>query len=147
MSIEEQNVAVLRAVIQAWNEGRMAEAAKQFAADGFVRHDLAGAWPDVNGSQGVVDFNRMWNAALAEMHIEIVDIFGAGDRVCMRFVGSGIHRGPLLGVPATGKRIEWNGLNIYRLVDGKVAETWQMGDVLGILRQMGAVSLAGQTVA
>jgi len=147
MSIEEQNVAVIRAGIQAWNDGTFAEAAVRLAAPEFVRHDLAGAWPDVTGPDGVADFNRMWNAALADMHLEIVDIFGAGDRVCVHLIGSGIHRGPLLGVPPTGKRVEWHGINIYRLANGKIVETWQLGDVLGILRQIGAVSIVGQAAS
>jgi predicted ester cyclase len=37
----------------------------------------------------------------------------------------------------------YDGINIYRLANGKIVETWQLGDVLGILRQMG-VSIGGQ---
>ena len=147
MSTEEQNVAVMRAMAQAWNDGTVAQVGASRIAPEFVRHDLAGAWADVTGPDGVADFNRMWNAALADMHLEIVDIFGAGDRVCVHLIGSGIHRGPLLGVPPTGKRVEWHGINIYRLANGKIVETWQLGDVLGILRQIGAVSIVGQAAS
>ncbi len=144
MSIEEQNVATVRTLYQAWSDGTAAQVAPRFVAPDFVRHDLSGAWPQVVGHEGLADFARMFSAALAGYHSEIVDIIASGDRVWVRYIGSGIHSGPLLGIPATGKRIEWNGINIYRLVDGKVVETWQLGDLLGILQQMGAVSIKGQ---
>ena len=130
--------------MQAWNDGTIATEAARYIAPGFVRHDLNGAWLNVAGPAGVADFLRMLGIALAEMHLEIVDIFAVGDRVCIRFVGTGIHRGEIFGVPPTGRRVTWNGINIYRLVDGKIVETWQLADHLGVLRQMGTVSVAGQ---
>lgn len=144
MSIEEQNVAVMRAVLQSWNDGTIATEGARFAAPGFVRHDLNGAGLNVADVHRMpsADYHRMLSVGLAEMHLEIVDIFAVWDRVCVRFVGSGIHRGEFLGVPPTGKRVEWNGINTYRLVDGKIVETWQLADHLGILRQMGTVSVA-----
>jgi predicted ester cyclase len=142
MSIEEQNMAVMRAALRAWNEGTVAAASAQFIAPEFVRHDLNGAWQNVAGPGGVADFSRMLSAALGELHLEVAEMVASGDRVVVRFVGSGIHQGELLGVPATGRRVTWNGINIYRRLDGKVVETWQLADHLGILRQMGAVSVA-----
>jgi predicted ester cyclase len=44
-----------------------------------------------------------------------------------------------LGVPATGKRLEWNGIHICRVENGKIAEVWSLGDDLGLLRQMGVL--------
>jgi predicted ester cyclase len=68
-----------------------------------------------------------------------VDLFGAGDRATLRWIGSGTHQGEFLGVPATGKPIEWNAISIYRLANGKITDTWQLIDAWGILRKMGAV--------
>jgi hypothetical protein len=82
MSVEDENVATMRAFLQRFNEGTpIAQLVPRFCAPEFVRHDLAGALTDVISPDGVTDFLRMWNTALADMHLEIVDIFGAGDRV------------------------------------------------------------------
>jgi predicted ester cyclase len=42
-------------------------------------------------------------------------------------------------IPPTGKRIDLTGIDIYRVVDGKIVEQWIEQDLLGLLRQLGAV--------
>jgi predicted ester cyclase len=68
---------------------------------------------------------------------DIQDIFASGDRVCARIVFSGTHEGSLFGQPGTGKKFTVNMINIYRLEDGKVAESWQPGDLAGFMKQIG----------
>ena len=70
------------------------------------------------------------------MQLEIDDIFGDGDRVAMRFTLRGTHRAELLGRPPTGQRITISGINLYRVLDGKIVETWQLADVAGLLHQL-----------
>jgi predicted ester cyclase len=144
MSLEEQNTAVLKAVMQSWNDGTFLQASAKLIAPGFVRHDLAEVFPNVSGIRGVVDSNRMLSTSFAELHLEPVQFVAAGDRVCVHFVGSGVHRGELLGIPPTGQKVTWHGINIYRLANGQIVETWQLADNLGLLRQIGAVTLAEQ---
>jgi predicted ester cyclase len=60
----------------------------------------------------------------------------------VRFTARGTHKGPFQGVAPTGKRVEWAGINVYRVADGKIRETWQLADMLGLMRQLGAVTTA-----
>ncbi len=115
----------------------MAEVAPEIIAPGFVRHDLAGAWLDVAGPGGVTDFISMLRAAMPDLKVEIEDLFAAGDRVALRLVMTGTHRADLLGVAGTGRQIKINGVNIYRVEAGKLAETWQLADIAGSLAQIG----------
>jgi steroid delta-isomerase-like uncharacterized protein len=60
------------------------------------------------------------------------------DRVGMIFRVSGTHQGNFLGIPATGKKFEFQELALFRLADGKVTESWFMADEAGLMRQLGA---------
>jgi predicted ester cyclase len=102
----------------------------------FKRHDLAGALPEVSGADGPVNLVQMVLRGIPDIHYEIVQIVAKDDRVVVQLRGTGTHRGKFLGVAGTGKRIEWNAINIYRFEDGKVIETWQLLDVWGLMRQM-----------
>jgi predicted ester cyclase len=77
--------------------------------------------------------------ALPDFHYEIQQFVAKDDRIAVQLTGTGTHRGEFLGVAGTGKRLEWNAINIYRFKDGKTIETWQLIDVWGLMRQMGRV--------
>jgi hypothetical protein len=65
------------------------------------------------------------------------DMLAEGDRVAVRVTWRCVHdRGPLLGVPITGKHIRAWGIAILRVADGRVAERWLEFDALGLMRQL-----------
>ncbi|MEO7352505.1 MAG: ester cyclase [Marmoricola sp.] len=70
---------------------------------------------------------------------EIDEIFSAGDRVVVRWTGTGTHSHELNGIPPTGKSISVDAISIHQVVENKVAESWQVWDTLGLLQQIGAV--------
>lgn len=71
------------------------------------------------------------------MHLDIKDIVADGDKVVVRFTNSGTNTGPFMGYGATGRHAEWEGIGIYRVVDGKIAEAWFVEDMLGLQRALG----------
>jgi len=125
-------------VVEAINKGNIAVAA-EFIAPGFIRHDLAAAWPGVAGVGGVQDFITMLRTAMPDFNIEIEDIFASGDRAAMRLTVRGTHEGgDFLGVVVpSGQRVQISAINIYRFSDGKIAETWQLADIYGLMQQIG----------
>lgn len=135
----DKNVAVLRHVVEAVNKGNIAALA-EFIAPGFIRHDLAAAWPEIAGVEGVQDFITIARTASPDLNLEIEDIFAAGDRAAMRLTIRGTHTGgDLLGVVASGRRLQISAINIYRFSDGKIAETWQLLDIYGFMHQIGGL--------
>jgi len=140
----ERSVAVVKRAIQAVNDDTMNQVAASIIAPDFRRHDLAAALPNVFGHGGLNDFLQLIRTALPDFHMEIVEIFGTGDRVTVRWIGSGTNLGEFLGVVATGKRIEWNGITIYWLDDDKLTDSWQLIDVWGIMRQMSVIDFPGE---
>jgi steroid delta-isomerase-like uncharacterized protein len=79
--------------------------------------------------------------AFPDYHQVIHDWICAGDRVVARWTTSGTHQGPYNGIAPTGRVIREHGIDIFRVVDGQIVEHWIELDLLGILRQMGAVSI------
>jgi predicted ester cyclase len=120
------------------NERDFASLASELIAPDFVRHDLADLWVGVAGQDGVQDFLGMLAAAAPDLRLDIQDMVEDGDRAAVRFTLSGTHSGgPLLGVQATGNTFDLHAINIYRVADGRVAETWQLSDGLGLHRAVG----------
>lgn len=131
------NIEVIRRAMDMVNSKDLSSM-PQVMAPGAVRHDLAGAVPDAIGREGITDFLQAVFLAIPDVRIQIEDILASGDRVVARISAEGTHAGEFLGVTPTGKRVNFAGINIYRMDDGKIAETWQMTDWAGFLRQVGA---------
>jgi predicted ester cyclase len=132
---KKQNIDVVKRMIDTVNQQKLSQLA-EFAHPNFKRHDLAGALPEVTGTSGPENLMQMVFRSIPDMRYEIKQIIADNDRVVVQTRGEGTHRGEFLGIAGTGKRIEWNAINIYRCEDGKVIETWQLVDVWGLMRQM-----------
>ena len=76
-------------------------------------------------------------ASLPNVHAAVKDIFGQGNQVVVRVVVSGTHEGALLGIPATGRNIHWDGVDIYRLQGGKISAIRTGDDWTAILYYRG----------
>jgi predicted ester cyclase len=76
-------------------------------------------------------------AAFPDAHITINDIFGQGDQVVVRVVVSGTQKGAILGIPASGHHVQWDGVDVYRLSHGKISDIWAGDDWTAILNDTG----------
>jgi steroid delta-isomerase-like uncharacterized protein len=134
----EENMEVLRKIIQAFNDRDLA-VAPTLVTSGFVRHDLASAFVDVRGREEVVDFMQIILKALPDVHVAIEDLFATEDRAAMRVTVSGTHQGEFQNIAPTGKKVKFSTFNLYRFKEGKLAEFWQLIDVANFLRQIGGL--------
>ncbi|HXJ25419.1 MAG TPA: ester cyclase [Streptosporangiaceae bacterium] len=76
-------------------------------------------------------------AAFPDAHITIDDIFGQADQVVVRVVVSGTQQGAILGIPASGRHVQWDGVDVYRLSHGKISNIWAGDDWTAILNDTG----------
>jgi predicted ester cyclase len=76
-------------------------------------------------------------AAFPDAHITIDDIFGQGDQVVVRVVVSGTQKGAILGIPASGRHVQWDGVDVYRLSHRKISNIWAGDDWTAILNDTG----------
>lgn len=132
----EDNKELVRRVIEGFlNSGDPALADELFYPD-FVDHN-----PSNTGMDGLENIKRSvagWHRAFPDTVNEVEDLLAEGDRVAARWVTRGTHSGEFLGIPATGARIAVTSSGIFRMEGGRVAESWDHFDVLGLLAQMGA---------
>jgi steroid delta-isomerase-like uncharacterized protein len=91
----------------------------------------------VTGSANVAGLFAGVVAAFPDAHITINDIFGQGDQVVVRVVVSGTQEGAILGIPASGRFVQWDGVDVYRLSDGKISNIWAGDDWTAILNDTG----------
>lgn len=124
----EEGKALISRWIEARNTHNLEAATALFAEDWHNR--LRGA------------FNATTNA-FPDVNITINEMIAEGNRVAMHWTFTGTHRGEFQGIPATGKAVSWTGIDIYTVMDGKIVEHMRVGDMLGLLQQLGAISLPG----
>jgi steroid delta-isomerase-like uncharacterized protein len=135
----QNNVDILMRVIQAFNDREM-NLLEQAVTPQFVRHDLSGAFlARYTGGAEVTNFLQTLFAAFPNIQIEIQDIIASADRIAMRYQFTGTHKGILFGTAPTNHRVRFDGMNIYRFEEEKIAEVWQLWDWAGVLHQIGAM--------
>jgi predicted ester cyclase len=131
MSAEKNKALVRREQEELWNHTgnldtaeelfapEQAEAAKQEAAD-FRR-----GFPDVVST--------------------IEDLIAEGDKVVARWTSHATHRGEYMGIPPTGREVEFAGISVYRIERNRITESWTVEDELGLMRQIGTVPEPGRS--
>ena len=109
-----------------------------YLAAAFRGHHLP---PGFAGRDGYKNFLHLWGCSFNEVTpLEVCDLFSAGDKVVVRWSVTGTHCGEFMGFAATRRRITTKGIDIFRVVDGKIVDLWQELDLLGILQQISAPS-------
>ncbi len=94
---------------------------------------------EIVGREGLAAMFRGYRSAFPDMALSVQDILVDGDKTVLDFSLRGTHRGDFMGIAASGRPFEIRGVVISRFRDGKIAEEWELMDVMGLLQQLGAV--------
>jgi steroid delta-isomerase-like uncharacterized protein len=107
-------------------------------AEDFVEHEEApGLAPT---KDGVREFFTMYMAGFPDLRFEVEDMLASGDKVVARVRCTGTHRGEFMGMPATGRAVEVQLVDIIRFGDDGLAhEHWGVFDALAMMQQLGAI--------
>jgi predicted ester cyclase len=105
-----------------WNEGRL-DLIDEFVAADYVGHDRS------NGAlterpRGVRKTVAAWRRAFPDLHVQIHAELAEDDLVAARWTASGAHQDG----PGSGRRVEWSGISVFRLLAGKQVESWTYWD-------------------
>ena len=133
--IGESKNLVRRMYEEVWNEGRL-EVIDEICAPGYVG---VGPYGDERGPESVKRGVTSRRTAFPDIHVTIEDMVAEADKVIARLTFRGTHRGEFQGIPPTNKEVTWTGIWIYRVANGKFVERWHNYDMLGLLRQLGAI--------
>ena len=96
-------------------------------APDFRTHSVSPGCSD--DAEGLKQSAVLSHAGLQECRNEIEDLFAEGDRVAVRYTTRAVHGGTLFGIAPSGRRITMTGIEVYRVVDGKVVEMWGEADL------------------
>ncbi len=139
MTAKENKAIARRADEELFDRGNLDVADELFALN-FVYHDPASG-EDWHGPESVKRYAAMLRAAFPDLHYSVEDQIAKGDKVVTRYTASGTHQSELMGIAPTGNRVEITGISITRIEDGKIEEIWENYDTLGMMQQLGVVTL------
>lgn len=139
MNVDEHKVLVSRIADDIWNRGDLA------VIDQIMTANAKYHGPHMpNGLGSRDDWKRaieMYRNAFPDSHITFEDLIASGDTIIGRWTATATHTGQLPGVETTGKQITIGGITIYRFADGKIVESWEQLDMLGMWQQLGVINL------
>jgi steroid delta-isomerase-like uncharacterized protein len=135
---EENKQKVRRFLEEGFGQGRT-EVVDEVVASDVVCHDPNSETGEIRGADTVKGEVGYFQSAFPDLSWTVEDQVAEGDKVTTRYTLSGTHQGEFFGVPASGRRVEVIGINIDRFEGGKLVEEWASYDLLGGLRQIGAI--------
>jgi len=140
VSTTDERVAIAREYVDKVFNASDAERSREFFSDDITFHALT--LGTISGADAVVPVLVGLIGALSDIDAKVQDVIASGDLVALRQVVKARHTGDLLGMPATGRDIQWDAVDIYRVNDaGKITEQWAFEDFAAILSQAGGVKL------
>lgn len=121
---------------QVWSYGNYGAVERLVAPQYTIHSDPGDAWEGQTlDREGYAERVRYSRNAFPDLVFTLEQVFGAAERVAVRWSAEGTHEGALRGLPATGRRLRFTGQTIYELKQGQVAGHWQVVDRLGFLEQ------------
>ena len=134
---QENKALMQRWFDEVWNNGRT-EAIREMASENLVIHGLTDAKGEaITGLRAFHDFHAQFRSAFPDIYITIEDIISEGDKVVARCSVRAKHTGESLGFAPTHADVDFTGIAIARIKDGKIVEAWNNFDFMQMNRQLG----------
>jgi steroid delta-isomerase-like uncharacterized protein len=136
-TLEANKALVRRWFEEVWNKGRAEAIGEMFAADG-IAHGLSGdAESPLKGPANFKPFHETFRGAFPDIEVIVEDMIAEGDKVAARCSVRGKHGGDHLGVTATNASVDFSGICIVMIANGKIVEAWNNFDFLKMNQQIG----------
>lgn len=138
MSVE-RNKEIARQFIQIWGNGSLN------IIDELADPSISVYYPIfpkvIQGNKIFKQVMESFRQAFPDSTLLIEDEIAEGDKVVIKWNFSGTHKGSLMNILPTNKKVNWTGITIYKIINGKVVEELGEEDFLGFLRQIGVVKI------
>lgn len=142
--MSQENESIVRRLIEdGWNRGNLA-VVDDCLAPGYTQE---GPLETIRGPQGEKAAITKYRTAFPDCNLQIDEMFSAGDRVVVRFTYSGTHRGEFEGLAPTGRTAQGKGIDVVHMLDGRIVASYSQWDALGLMQQLGVVTLPGKAKA
>ena len=137
---EENKQLIRRWFEEVWNNGRVEAIDEMFDENG-IAHGLSDDPENpIRGPQGFTPFHTVFREAFPNMMIVVEDVVAEGDKVAARCSVRAKHEGELMGRAATQAPVEFTGITIVRIYNGKIVEAWNNFDFMTMYKQTGHLS-------
>ena len=91
---------------------------------------------DVTSPADVKEYVEVYREAFPDLRYTVDDVFGSGRTVGARWTATGTHRSDLFGIEPTGEVFVAEGINVFSITDGEIAEVWSQWDTLQMVREL-----------
>jgi C-1 hydroxylase len=129
----EENKAIILSLYEADNKKDLS------ILDEIISPNFYDPTFNLRGAEGYKQFETAFFKGFPDWIETIEDIIAEGDKVWVRFTGTGTHKGEWLGLAPTGKKMTLKAVQIWRIVDGKVVAKDSIGDLLDVFKQLGVI--------
>jgi steroid delta-isomerase-like uncharacterized protein len=130
----DANIELVLAGFEDFNAGDLDACVARLAPDFVI--NLAELPEPMRGRETWRQGAELMKHAFPDIEAHVQDIFASQDRVAVRLILCGAHSGEFLGVPATGRRVEYVSHEFYRVANGLIAEEWICSDMATLMRQI-----------
>ena len=132
---KEKNIQLIKKLHHIWNTGDINLVSEVYSENIVVNWARGWGLPS-KGLKEVEQTILKTRSVFHNWNEEILDLVVDDDKVTSRYISTGVHKEEYLGVPASGKNIEFQEISIYLIRDNKVLEQWCLGDDLHLLSQI-----------
>jgi steroid delta-isomerase-like uncharacterized protein len=142
MSTAEHNKNIAKKAVVMWSTGNVKDIEQIYAPNciNHQRHHPSGVHT-LKGPDAWRRFIHEFRHSFPDYQDTVEDQIAEGNKVVTRLTCHGTHKGSFMGFDPTNKKIQWSGILIDKIENGKIVETWADWDLLGMLEQIGAVNL------
>lgn len=138
---EEYQSLMHRWFEEVWNKGREEAIDEMFAEDGIGHGLPTDNGEPIRGPKEFKPFFRKFREAFPNIKVTLGETVSDGDRIAAVCHVSALHEGEGLGLRPTNQPIDFTGIVIVKLKDGKIVESWNAFDFMKMYSQLGALSL------
>jgi steroid delta-isomerase-like uncharacterized protein len=139
------NAAIVRRFFdEVWSKGNLGVVDELVSAN-CVSHDPVSG--DLKGCDSIKAQVEEYRRAFPDLQFTIDDLLVSGEKVVVRWTATGTHKGPIMGVAATGKLFSIEGITCERMANGKSVEHWAQWDTMKFLQILGIVPALGKAAS
>ncbi len=138
---EEYETLMHRWFEEVWNKGREEAIDELFAEDGIGHGLPTEDGEPIRGPKEFKPFYRKFREAFPNTKIAISEVVSDGERIACVCQVSALHEGRGLGVDPTNRQVEFSGMVLIKVRDGKIIESWNAFDFMKMYSEVGALTL------
>ena len=130
-----ERIALADKYVKAWNEGDLSLFDEVLTPE-CVRHHV-GISEDIIGIEAIKEYVTYMRTAFPDLNVTLDELIIAEDHSIGRWMITGTNTGPMGDSPPTGKKVKYSGIEVARIVDGKLVESWVYYNQAALFIQLG----------